>query len=87
MSTDLLAKEREFHKLNQELELKTKELMLEVDSIINKHINNSNTSILPITTLPRPCLTKSSYNETKNYVLNKINCKRNHSSPEVFSNL
>lgn len=40
MSEDLLAKEKEFHRLNKELEEKTRELMKEVDSVMES-TNNS----------------------------------------------
>lgn len=40
MTSELLQREEEFHKLNAELELRTKALMHEVDSVMvsNKHI-------------------------------------------------
>lgn len=43
MSEDLLAKEREFHRLNRELGRKTKDLMREVDSVLISH----STSLFP----------------------------------------
>lgn len=37
MSDDLLAKEKEFHRLNRDLQLKTRDVMKTVDSIIHAH--------------------------------------------------
>ncbi|EZA46899.1 hypothetical protein DMN91_005382 [Ooceraea biroi] len=44
MSDDLLAKEREFHRLNRELQLKTRNVMKEVDSVINARVSNNSFS-------------------------------------------
>lgn len=41
MSDDLLAKEKEFRRLNRELQLKTRDVMKEVDSIIHTCANNN----------------------------------------------
>lgn len=41
MAEDLLAKEKEFHRLNKELEEKTRQLMKEVDSVMMGSTNNS----------------------------------------------
>ncbi|KAH0946079.1 hypothetical protein HN011_007026 [Eciton burchellii] len=41
MSDDLLAKEKEFHRLNRELELKTRDVMREVDSIIYSRVSSN----------------------------------------------
>lgn len=40
MSDDLLIKEKEFHRLNRELELKTCNVMKEVSSIIHARVSN-----------------------------------------------
>lgn len=55
MSDDLLAKEKEFHRLNRELQLKMRDVMKEVDSIIhacagNNLFSNKNQSHLDFTT-------------------------------------
>jgi len=44
MSDDLLAKEKEFHRLNRELQLKTRDVMKEVDSIIYSRVNSNSFS-------------------------------------------
>jgi len=44
MSDDLLAKEKEFHRLNRELQLKTRNVMKEVDSIIHSRVSNNSFS-------------------------------------------
>lgn len=44
MSQDLLAKEKEFHKLNRELEEKTRELMREVDTVMMESRKNNTLS-------------------------------------------
>ncbi|XP_012220862.2 testis-expressed protein 9 [Linepithema humile] len=55
MSDDLLAKEKEFRRLNRELQLKTRDVMKEVDSIIhacasNNLFSNTNQSHLDLVT-------------------------------------
>ncbi|XP_033223688.1 uncharacterized protein LOC117177230 [Belonocnema kinseyi] len=40
MAEDLLAKEKEFHRLNKELEEKTRQIMKEVDSVMMGSTNN-----------------------------------------------
>ena len=46
MAEDLLAKEKEFHRLNKELEEKTRQLMKKVDSVMMGTTNNSYLSTL-----------------------------------------
>lgn len=48
MSQDLLAKEKEFHKLNRELEEKTRELMREVDTVMMESRKNNTSSSLTL---------------------------------------
>ncbi|XP_043484542.1 CAP-Gly domain-containing linker protein 1 [Leptopilina heterotoma] len=49
MSEDLLAKEKEFHKLNRELEEKTRELMKEVDTVMMESRKNNLSSSSSLT--------------------------------------
>lgn len=54
MANDLLAKEQEFHKMNQELEEKTRSLMKEVESVMNNDIKiNHPPQIEPIKPSPK----------------------------------
>lgn len=53
MSDDLLAKEKEFHRLNRELQQKTNDMIKEVDSVIyarDSLFDNANQSYLNVTT-------------------------------------
>lgn len=41
MSDDLLAKEKEFHRLNRQLQLRTRDVLKEVDSIMHTHASSN----------------------------------------------
>ncbi|XP_015606426.1 centromere protein F [Cephus cinctus] len=66
MSDNLLTKEKEFYRLNKELDQKSTELMHKVDSVINVHSNSALTNFVSKLSYFSPCtLSESSYKVTE----------------------